>query len=71
MCNHDVVRDFNFFNDKLRIQIIEETRLGKPLWPEEAVHCEHVMGGRSYHGCHEFVHISGTLASTKLSVTLQ
>jgi len=51
--------------------MIEETRLGKPLWPEEAVNSEHVMGGRSYHGCHEFVHTSGTLASTKLPVTLQ
>jgi len=33
--------------DKLRIQMIEETRVGMPLWLEAAVHCEHVIRGSS------------------------
>jgi len=43
--------------------MIERTRLGKPLWPEAAVHCEQAMRGSTYYGCHEFVHTSGILAS--------
>jgi hypothetical protein len=49
--------------DKLWIKMTEETRLGNSLWPEAAVNCEHVMLCISYHGCYEFVHTSGILAS--------